>query len=308
MALVVIVVTGGAVRLTGSGLGCSDWPNCEEGRLVAPLEFHPMVEFVNRLATGLVSVAVAAAVLGSLVRRPRRRDLTWWSLGLVGGVIGQIVLGGLLVLSELDPRFTIGHFLLSMVLVWNATVLRSRAAEPDDDGGGHRGRVGEGAVRGPTLVVSRLVTVAAVVVVVTGTIVTGAGPHGGDDAAARLDLPLEDVARVHGSSVVALIALSLGAYWLVRRSGTSERLRVGLLGLMAVEVVQAAIGYAQYFTGVPPLLVGLHLLGATLVWIAAVEVWLRAGARGVGRTVVPVPDRADRAPGDGVASAELAPR
>src|ERR671917_1086323 len=130
LALAFIIVTGGAVRLTGSGLGCPDWPTCARDRVVAPWEYHAMVEFVNRTITGLVSVAVMLAVLGSLVRRPRRRDLLWLSVGLVGGVIGQIVLGGLTVLFELKPVFGMAHFLLSMVLLANAVVLHHRAGRP----------------------------------------------------------------------------------------------------------------------------------------------------------------------------------
>ena len=127
VALIAIVVTGAAVRLTGSGLGCTDWPTCSEDRLVAPLELHPMVEFVNRLITGVVSVAVIAAVAGAVARVPRRADLVWLALGLVAGVVAQILLGAALVLADLDPRFTIGHFLLSAVLVANAVVLAHRA-------------------------------------------------------------------------------------------------------------------------------------------------------------------------------------
>jgi hypothetical protein len=134
IALVFIIVTGAAVRLTGSGLGCSDWPTCESNQIVAPLEYHAMIEFINRTITGLVSVMVMLAVLGSLVRTPRRRDLTWLSLGLVAGVIGQIVLGGLTVLFELRPPFVIAHFLLSMVLVWNAVVLHHRAGHDGQPG------------------------------------------------------------------------------------------------------------------------------------------------------------------------------
>ena len=134
VALVVIVITGAAVRLTGSGLGCSDWPTCEEDQLIADLEAHAMIEFVNRLITGVVSVAVIAAVLGSFFRRPRRRDLTWLSVGLVAGVIGQIVLGAFVVLTHLNPWLVLGHFLLSMVLVANAVALHARAAQ-------HRGFV-----------------------------------------------------------------------------------------------------------------------------------------------------------------------
>src|SRR5438477_1811121 len=130
LALAVIVVSGAAVRLTGSGLGCADWPRCTQKSFVAPSEFHARVEFVNRTFTGVVSVAVVLAVLGSLVLDPRRRDLTLWSLGLVAGVTAQIVLGGLVVLFDLSPWLVIGHFILSMMLVWNAVVLHHRARSP----------------------------------------------------------------------------------------------------------------------------------------------------------------------------------
>ncbi|MEO6987726.1 MAG: COX15/CtaA family protein, partial [Aquihabitans sp.] len=115
--LILIVVTGAAVRLTGSGLGCSDWPNCTDTQFVAPMEFHPMVEFVNRLVTGLVSIAVALAVLGSLRRAPRRRDLTWLSLGLVAGVIAQILVGRIVVVSGLNPWWVQVHMVVSVLLV-----------------------------------------------------------------------------------------------------------------------------------------------------------------------------------------------
>src|SRR5690606_35101911 len=130
VALTVIVVSGGAVRLTGSGLGCSDWPTCEEDELVGEMSVHKAVEFGNRLFTGVVSIAVVLAVLGSLRRRPYRRDLVWWSWGLVAGVVGQIVLGGLVVLFHLNPWLVLGHFQLSMILVWNAVVLHTKAADP----------------------------------------------------------------------------------------------------------------------------------------------------------------------------------
>ncbi|NDH88083.1 MAG: heme A synthase, partial [Actinobacteria bacterium] len=126
-SLTVIVITGAAVRLTGSGLGCSDWPTCEEDQFVASLEHHALIEFGNRLFTGVVTIAVVLAVLGSIRRGPKRRDLIWWSWGLVAGVVAQILLGAVLVLTHLDPRFTMGHFILSMVLLWNAAVLIEKA-------------------------------------------------------------------------------------------------------------------------------------------------------------------------------------
>ena len=268
LALAFIVVTGAGVRLTGSGLGCTDWPTCEEGRLapVDATDVHAMVEFVNRTITGLVSVAVILAVLGSLLRRPRRRDLTRLSLGLVAGVLGQIVLGGLTVLFELAPPFVMGHFILSMVLLWNAVVLHHRAGRPD---GPSR------PVVGPDLVgLGRLLLGAAALVVLTGTVVTAAGPHAGDASARRLDVAVSTVARIHGTSVVLLLGLTLCALWVAYRDRAPGAVHDALRCLLAVLVAQAAVGYTQYFTGVPAVLVGVHILGAVSVWIAVVRVGL----------------------------------
>ena len=135
LALAFIIVTGGAVRLTGSGLGCPDWPTCADGRVVAERSFHPMVEFVNRAITGVVSFAVILAVLGSVIRRPRRRDLILLSVGLVLGIVGQIVLGGETVKHDLAPPYVMGHFLLSLLLVWDAV-----GAPPSGRRGGGPGR------------------------------------------------------------------------------------------------------------------------------------------------------------------------
>ena len=187
LLLAAIVVSGAAVRLTGSGLGCPDWPNCDDGRLVAPIEKHALVEFTNRTITGLVSVAVILAVLGSIWRVPRRRDLTWLSCGLVAGVVAQIVLGGVTVLVDLSPPFVMAHFLLSMALLADAVVLHDRAIQPD--GPRRRPVVPEIATAVWVLVG------AAALVLFTGTIVTGSGPHGGDEHVRRLDFFIPDVAR-----------------------------------------------------------------------------------------------------------------
>ena len=174
--LALIIVTGAAVRLTGSGLGCPEWPNCTKGHLTAGAsdDFHAKIEFANRIVTGLVSLGVIVAVLGSLVRLPRRRDLIWLSLGLVVGVIAQALLGALVVEELLDPPFVMGHFLLSAVLLADAIVLYHRAGIPDDmrsrPAVRARARSGWAACS-----CSR-----ASVVLVTGTVVTGAGPHSGD--------------------------------------------------------------------------------------------------------------------------------
>jgi heme a synthase len=269
-ALVAIVVTGAAVRLTGSGLGCPDWPTCAEGRIVAPLEYHAMVEFVNRTVTGLVSVAVMLAVLGSLFRAPRRRDLTLLSLGLVAGVIGQIVLGGLVVLFHLWPPLVMGHFVLSMVLLWNATVLHHRARQPD----GADLRL---AVAPEHLSMGRLLVGAAALAILLGTVVTGSGPHAGShdgELIERLPFALDTVARLHGISVILFLVLAVATLRSLLRGGAAPGVvRAGQL-LVGAIVVQGAIGYTQYFLGVPAGLVLLHIAGSVAVWISVLRLVL----------------------------------
>lgn len=260
IALCVIVVTGTAVRLTESGLGCSDWPTCEQDQLIADLEWHPMIEFVNRVITGLVSLWVMIAVLGSVLRKPRRRDLTLLSWGLVAGVLGQIILGRFVVLSHLNPWLVLNHFLLSMVLVANATVLHARAGyDPVPAARPNRW------YRWP-------VTILTMAAIVAGTFVTGAGPHTGSSkdgtVIERLPFAVPDIARVHGGIVIALVAVVIATVWHLRRTDApqAEQWRARLV--LASLILQAAIGYTQYFTGVPVVLVGFHILGATLTWVA----------------------------------------
>ncbi|MGH9031302.1 MAG: COX15/CtaA family protein, partial [Acidimicrobiia bacterium] len=283
LLLAVIIVTGGAVRLTDSGLGCPQWPNCAEGSL-APREAsdaNAMIEFVNRVFTGLVSVAVVVAVLGSLLRNPRRRDLVWLSLGLVIGVAAQAVLGGLTVLFHLAPQFVMAHFLLSLVLLTNALVLHRRAGRPDEP------------VRPivPSVVVGfgRVLLLAASVVVVTGTVLTGSGPHSGgapDDEVERFNLSIPDVARVHGTSVIGFLVLVLATLALLRRVRAPLNVQQRLGVLLLVVVAQAGVGYAQYLNDIPPLLVGIHLAGATAVWAAVVAFYL--GLSAPARDIAPV--------------------
>ena len=271
LALGFIIVTGGAVRLTGSGLGCPDWPTCDSDRIVAPWEYHAMVEFVNRTITGLVSVAVMLAVLGSLLRRPRRRDLTWLSAGLVAGVIGQIVLGGFTVLFDLWPPLVMGHFVLSMVILADAVVLHHRAGFPDEPDGDPSGPPQIPVASRDVLRLGRLVVAAAGLAIVLGTVVTGSGPHGGDENVDRLPFLVPDVVRIHGISVVLFLGLVLVTLWRLRRDGAPQSLlRRGEI-LLGVLVAQAAVGYAQYFTGVPVVLVGIHIAGAPAVWVGVVE-------------------------------------
>lgn len=287
LALAFIIVTGAAVRLTGSGLGCSDWPTCEQDRFVAPLEFHPMVEFVNRLITGLVSIAVILAVLGSLVRVPRRRDLTWLSIGLVLGVIAQIILGAIVVKVELDPLSVIGHFLVSVVLVADAVVLHERA--------GHGAGRGTPVVTGRVVLLGWLMTLAAAVVLVAGTVVTATGPHGGDEDAERLTRwDITEVVRTHAVAAWALLALTVVTLAIVHRRGAPREVHRRGAALTGAILLQGAIGYTQYFTGVPPLLVLLHVAGSVVVWIAVLRFQLGlvahpvdAGATGASESPTP---------------------
>ncbi len=270
-SLAAIVVTGVSVRLTGSGLGCSDWPACTEDRFVPDLEYHALVEFVNRLFTGVVAVAVIGAVLGSMRRVPRRRDLAWWSWGLVAGVAAQVGLGALLVATELDPRFTMGHFLLSMVLIWNAVVLDEKARDRPGRGAAAIGGVGRLGLTAITAVGAGLL--------VTGTVVTGAGPHAGDSRAERLPFLVQEVTRVHGLVAVGLFGL-VAATWYGLRSGDDRaELRRRLRGIAALLAVQGAVGYTQYFTGVPVVLVGIHVALATLIWMRIVQAAMAARPR-----------------------------
>lgn len=217
-----------------------------------------MIEFVNRVITGFVSIAVIAAVLASWRRVPRRTDLLRLSWGLVAGVIGQIVLGGIVVLSHLNPKLVLGHFLLSMVLVANAVVLHARAGY-DPVPPSRPGRW----YRWPVL----LLTMAAIFI---GTLVTGAGPHSGSrdgEYIERLNLSVPAVARAHGATVIALVLTVVATlWWLQRTSAPAAEIWRARLVLLAL-IVQAGIGYVQYFTGVPVLLVGFHIAGATLAWI-----------------------------------------
>ncbi len=261
LALAVIIVTGALVRLTGSGLGCPDWPECSQSRLVDVSSAHQAVEQVNRLFTGVVAVAVIVAVLGSLVRAPRRKDLTVLSLGLVAGVVAQIVLGGITVLTDLNPVAVQGHFVLSIVILTDALVLHQRAGE---DPGPYRAAV-DADVRRWVLLSWALIGLA----VVTGTVVTGTGPHGGDEDVRRFGFAITSVARVHSGAVLLATASLLFLALRIRRGPSWAALGERLTALLVALVVQATIGYTQYFSGVPVPLVALHIVGAVAVWALA---------------------------------------
>ena len=281
LAICAIIVTGAAVRLTGSGLGCADWPACSSTKFIDVSSPHAAIEQLNRLFTGLVSLAVIAAVLGALVRVPRRRDLTWLSLGLVTGVLAQIVLGGVTVLVDLHPAAVQGHMILSLILVANAVALVQRASEPDD---GLAVRPVSPEISRHALGIAALTATA----LVTGTVVTGAGPHAGDEEARRFGVEIASAARVHGIAVLLAVAMVLALVWRLRRR-PAERVEVAdwVSAWIFVALLQGAIGYIQYFNEVPALLVGVHVFGATVLWAVTVAMALRTLPA---RRVLPVAD------------------
>jgi cytochrome c oxidase assembly protein subunit 15 len=266
VALIAIVVSGAAVRLTGSGMGCPTWPTCEEGSLVprGATGANGWIEFLNRVFTGFVSVAVALAVLGARRRVPHRPELTRWAWGLVAGVAAQALLGGLVVVLHVAPLAVAGHYLLSAVLIANAVILHHKAGEPDD---GRLRAVATDALQQRAWAMVAL----AGLVLFSGTLVTGSGPHSGDEAADRLPFAVVTVARVHSVTVWIFLAVTL---LVLRRAAIGDadpsstgRGRV----LVAAIVAQGTLGYVQYAAGVPEAMVLAHVLGSALVWVAVLR-------------------------------------
>ncbi|MEI7992110.1 MAG: COX15/CtaA family protein, partial [Actinomycetota bacterium] len=283
VSLAAIVVTGALVRLTDSGLGCSDWPRCNDDKIIDVSSTHAAVEQINRLFTGVVSLAVILAVAGSLIRSPRRKDLTWLSLSLVIGVIGQAVVGGIVVLTHLNPIAVQQHFLLSMVILAAAVVLHRRATLLD-------GERWVRAVEPGTMRLVWLVAALTALAIVTGTVTTGTGPHSGmhkGEYVRRFGFEISSVARVHSSAVILTVLSALWLVWRVR--GRSDRLRLenAISTVLVVALTQGAVGYLQYFNGVPVVLVALHVGFATTLWLSVV--YLLVATRSVVAGEQPLP-------------------
>ena len=273
---VAIVVTGGAVRLTGSGLGCPEWPTCNDGSVVpvASAEvtaLHQAIEFGNRLMSFVVLAVAVGALVAVWRGRPRRRDQIRLAVGLVAGVLGQGVLGGITVLTGLHPLIVAAHFLLSIVLIGVAVTLHQRIGTPDGPA--------ELVVSADLRVAQHLLLVVVAVVLTLGTVVTATGPHAGDAGTPRLDLDPRVISQFHADGVFLLLGLT-AALWLgLRATAAPARVRRAVAVLLGVSLAQGLIGYVQYFTGLPELLVGAHMLGACLVWIAALTMWSSAVTR-----------------------------
>lgn len=277
VAQIVIVGTGGAVRLTGSGLGCSTWPLCEPGEFTPKFHeatsLHPFIEFGNRTLTGVL--AVVAVVVAVLVWRSHERSRAYRVLGLVPllGVVFQAVLGGITVLVDLHPAVVGGHLLVSMALVAVSAVLLDRSREGDGPP--------TPLVSPRTRLVAGLLMVALVPVLVLGVVVTGAGPHSGDsEVGYRFAVDPAHVTQFHSASVWVFTALLVALLVMVYRTAPRVvRARRVVLVLLVLTLAQGAIGYVQYFTGLPELLVGAHMVGAALLTAGAARVPLALRSR-----------------------------
>jgi heme a synthase len=302
LANIGLVVTGGAVRLTGSGLGCPTWPRCTDTSYVttSAMGAHGVIEFGNRLVGIAVGLLALACVLAALAQAPPRRSLIAWSVAVLAGIPAQAVVGGITVLTKLNPWVVGCHFLASMAVIAAAYQLWVRA-------GGQPGRLiaplpphqhgGEGSSRDPgssdiafdvgttkirergggrlprsLVVLGRLVVAVAAAVLVVGTVVTGSGPHAGDAHARRTGLDPQEVSQLHADLVFLLIGLSVALWFALRAVDAPPAARRAAAWLIGVEAGQGVIGFVQYFTHLPVLAVGLHMFGACVVWIAALSV------------------------------------
>jgi cytochrome c oxidase assembly protein subunit 15 len=277
--LTLIVFSGAAVRLTGSGLGCEGWPACEEGKVVAPLETHAVIEFTNRIFSGIVALGAIAAGLLAFVRDPRRRDLCVLGVMLPLGVVAQAVLGGLSVVYELRPGFVMGHYALSLVILIPAWALVWRSRPGFEDG------FAPGAPDRLTMWAVRAIAPLGAFMVFVGTAATAAGPHAGGrgtgDLVDRLyvkgpdtlDWAVDQHTRV--GAVLGLVALvALGIAWY---RGGSRRLVAALGSVVVLLGIQGVVGAVQYQAQLPAELVWVHVSLAAVLWVAILWAWSEAG-------------------------------
>jgi heme a synthase len=286
-----IVVTGGAVRLTASGLGCPTWPRCTEQSFVphGALGLHGAIEFGNRMMTFVLAAVAVATWVAAMRARPRRRSLRVLATVLLLGIPGQALIGGVTVLTDLNPWVVSLHLVLSMVMIALSVLLIHQTYAVAPAGPRRRDLFGDGPVGDPaTRRLVGAVLVVTFVVLYLGTMVTGAGPHAGhlgpEDLAGdrvqvvRNGLDPQTISQVHAAFVYLLVGLTVTTLVTVHRRGAPLAVRRAAVALLAVEAVQATIGFTQYFLDLPVLLVGLHLLGAAL--LTACAAWLLLSTRG----------------------------
>jgi cytochrome c oxidase assembly protein subunit 15 len=252
----ILVVTGGAVRLTGSGLGCPTWPRCTDKSLIVTRELagHGLVEFGNRMLTFVLTIVAITTVV--VVFRSVRRDLRRLAALSLLGIPAQALLGGITVLTGLNPWTVAAHFLVSMVLVALATILWLRSREAG---------VGQPLLRRPFVLLTVGIAAVTAVVLVLGTVVTGSGPHSGDPKAGRTGFDPQLVSQLHADVVFLLVGLTVALLVALYATDAPDRVRRAARDLVIVQLAQGLIGYVQYFTDLPIALVLVHMLGAVLI-------------------------------------------
>lgn len=274
---VVIVVTGGAVRLTASGLGCTTWPRCT-GESIAPtpeMGIHGVIEFTNRMLTYVLSAAVGWAILAARCHRPWRRSLTKLGWAQFWLVMSNAVLGGITVLTGLNPYTVALHLIAAMALVWVALLLWERSKEGDGPP--------QPAVARPIVQLSHVLVTVIGLLVAAGTLVTGAGHHPGtpkdNKIVPRIPLDYDRLAQVHADLAFVSVGLVIAVIFVFAAVKAPPAARARTRELFVVLLLQGVLGFVQYFTDVPEILVGLHMLGATLTWIAALRIPLALRVR-----------------------------
>lgn len=281
-----IMATGTAVRVSGSGLGCPTWPQCTGDSLVPThssehAAANMAIEFGNRLLTFLVLAVGAAVFVAALRLRPRRRDLLRLAVIQPLSVVAQAIVGGIVVLTDLHPAAVSAHFLISPALLAAATALWIRAGEGDGPP--------RTLVRAELVWLARALVGVVFVLLVAGTVVTGTGPHAGDAKAPRYGFNIEQVAQLHADVAWATVGLTFALLLGLRLTNPSGLVQRRALELLAIELAQGVIGYVQYFTGVPAALVVAHVLGSALVWIATLRVAFAVRERGAVPATDPAP-------------------
>ncbi|TGZ18799.1 cytochrome b561 [Streptomyces sp. S816] len=286
---VVIVVTGGAVRLTSSGLGCPTWPECTDGSLTPTqaLSYHSAIEFGNRMLTYVLCAAVGWAIIAARSQKPYRRGLTRLGWAQFWLVMGNAVLGGIVVLVGLNPYTVAAHFLLATALTTVAVMMWQRTREGD---AAPRPLVGKAVVQ-----LVWFLVVAAVLLIAVGTVVTGAGPHAGDSSdVQRIPIDWETVAKLHAVLAWIVVTLTFALWFILKAVDAPHGPLARTRELFLILLSQGAVGYIQYFTHLPEVLVGVHMLGSCLVWVGVLRVLLSLRERPVDHTSTPAPAVTDQ--------------
>lgn len=273
---VVVVVTGGAVRLTQSGLGCPTWPTCTEDSLTPTPEMgiNGVIEFTNRLMTYVMCGFVGVAIVAARARSPRRRDLTRLGWGQFWIVAGNGIIGGITVLTGLNPYIVASHFLAATALLTVAVIMWRRASEGDEEP--------RDLVALPVRQLGWVLVAATALLIVAGTVVTGSGRHAGDAKkdVHRIPLSYREVTQLHVDFVFIVLGLTVAMWFVLRAVKAPAGPQRRVVELFTVLMLQGVIGYVQYFNDSPEVVVGVHMLGSCLVWIAVLRVVLSLRDRG----------------------------